>query len=111
MTKGRPPTVNFSAVEKNLVYVGYDAIVLTTTPLSITRGLRPARCADTAAARPHGPAPTITRSASFLIGLTLRSGYADRSCWERALHTNDLIATGAHTDVSDLRFNQRLNAI
>jgi len=70
MTKGNPPIDSFSAVEKNLTYVGYAAIVLTTTPLSITSARNPARCAETATASPHGPPPTITTSASFAISLT-----------------------------------------
>src|SRR4029077_1607021 len=111
MTKGSPPIDNFSAVEKNLTYVGYAAIVLTTTPLSITCARSPARCADTAAARPHGPPPTITRSASFAIGFIRWSDDADRARGKRALHADDLITAGAHTHVRDLRLDERLDAV
>src|SRR5947209_1046801 len=86
-------------------------MALTTTPLSITSGLSPARCAETAAARPHGPPPTITRSASFGIGLMRRSGYTNRARRQRALYTDDLISTRANADIGDLSLDQRLNAI
>src|SRR3954471_4017327 len=86
-------------------------MVLTTTPDSITMGLSPRRCADTAAARPHGPAPTITRSASFDISPARRSGYADRASRQRALDADDLIAPRSNADVRDLGLDQRLNAV
>ncbi len=69
MTNGSSPIASFSAVEKNRTYAGYAAIVLTATCDSITSGLSPALCAEIAAARPHGPAPTMTRSASSDIAL------------------------------------------
>src|SRR5258705_6556460 len=112
MTNGSPPIDSFSAVEKNLPYVGYGAIVLTTTPLSITCARNPARCAETAAASPHGPPPTITTSASFAISvIPARSGYANGARWKRALHTDDLIPAGANAAARDLRPARRLYAI
>src|ERR671926_251266 len=86
-------------------------MVLTTTPLSMTSGLRPPCCAETAAARPHGPPPTITRSASFAIRRLRLSGYTHRTCRQRAFHADDLISPRSDTDVGDLGFDQRLNAI
>src|SRR5450759_1956808 len=86
-------------------------MVLTTTPLSITCARSPARCAETAAARPHGPPPTITRSASFAISLISRSGDADGARGKRALYADDLIAASAHTHVGDLSLDERLYAV
>src|SRR5450759_2073209 len=91
--------------------MGYAAMVLTTTPLSITCGRSPARCAETATARPHGPPPTITRSASVAIGLISRSGDADGARGKRALYADDLIAASAHTHVGNLRLDERLYAV
>src|SRR5689334_13634219 len=109
MTNGSPPIVSFSAVEKNLTYVGYAAMVLTTTLLSMTSGRSPARCAETAAARPHGPPPTITRSASFDIALG--SGDDGGTDWERALDPDDLVAASPDAHVCDLCFDERLDTI
>src|SRR5882762_7611029 len=91
--------------------MGYAAIVLTTTPLSITCARSPARCAETAAARPHGPPPTITRSASFAIEFIRWSDDADRARGQRALHADDLITSCAHAHIRDLRLDERLNAV
>src|SRR3954467_15030428 len=86
-------------------------MVLTTTPDSITTGFSPTRCADTAAARPHGPAPTITRSASFDISPTWRSDYAYRAGRQRTLDADDLVASRADADIRDLGLDQRLDAV
>src|SRR4051794_7482109 len=85
-------------------------MVLTTTLLSITRGRRPARCADTAVARPPGPPPTITRSASFAIAFAILNDCC-RTDRNRALDSDDLVAARADAHVGDLGFDQRLNAI
>src|SRR6266566_8424500 len=77
----------------------------------MTCGRNRARCAETAAARPHGPPPTITRSASFAIASIQGSGYADRTGGKCALDADDLIAPGPDADVSDLRLYQRLYAV
>ena len=62
MTNGIPPNESFGAVEKKVAYVGYCAIVLTTQSASKIAVLSPARSHEIAAARPHGPAPTIATS-------------------------------------------------
>ena len=41
---------------------GYCVMLLTTHARSKTSVEKPARCAEMAAARPHGPAPTMTTS-------------------------------------------------
>ena len=57
-----PPNDNFSAVEKNVAYVGYCVMELTTQSPSNTSASSPARRAEIAAARPHGPAPMMAMS-------------------------------------------------
>src|SRR6266550_960558 len=85
-------------------------MVLTTTLLSMTRGRRPARWAETAAARPHGPPPTITRSASFSIALGVLGD--DRGTdRDRALYADDLVAARSDADVGDLCLDEGLDAI
>src|SRR4051812_45058106 len=110
MTKGSPPMVSFSAVEKNLTYVGYASIALTATWLSTTRGFTAAGWAKTAAARPPGSPPTITRSASLSIVSAISDAY---DCAQRtgSFPTDDVIATRPPTLVRDLRFDQRLDSI
>src|SRR4051812_42447020 len=88
MMNGRPPSESFSAVEKKVAYVGYCAMLATTTLDSRTSTLNPARIAEMAQARPHGPAPTTIRS--FL---------------------NDLVATRADAHVRHARLRQLLEPV
>src|SRR5215210_849274 len=85
-------------------------MVLTTTSPSSTTAERPARCAETAAASPHGPPPTIRRSTGSAERISL-SGCASRNSGKRALHTNDLVTPGADAHVGDLRLDKLLDAI
>src|SRR5688572_16978351 len=92
MMNGSPPSDSFSAVEKNVAYVGYCAMLATTTLDSSTSTVSPARIAEIAQARPHGPAPTIRRSSASLF-------------------FNDLVAARADAHVRDARLGQLLEAI
>src|SRR5688572_23408455 len=85
-----PPISMRSAVEKNVRYVGYPAIDDTTHDASMTIARHPARSIAMAAARPHGPAPTMTTSVS---------------------ESNDLISPRADADIGDPRLRQLLNAV
>src|SRR6185295_16923253 len=67
MMNGSPPSDSFSAVEKNVAYVGYWEMLATTTLDSTTSTLNPACIAEMAQARPHGPAPTIRRSVVVIL--------------------------------------------
>src|SRR4051812_23208194 len=67
MMNGTSPSESFSAVEKNVAYVGYWAMLATTTLASSTSTDKPARIAEIAAASPHGPAPTIRRSTVVIL--------------------------------------------
>src|SRR3954468_18907406 len=91
MMNGSPPSESFSAVEKNVAYVGYSLMLATTTFDSSTSTLRPARMAEMAQARPQGPAPTIRRSAGSLL--------------------NDLVAARPDAHVRHARLRQLLHAI
>jgi hypothetical protein len=82
---GRPPIDSFSAVEKNVAYVGYCVTVLHTGPLSSTATERPARIALIAAARPHGPAPTTATSTTSITRAPL--SVSTPMIWSRRVPT------------------------
>src|SRR5215475_2482864 len=65
-------------------------MVLTTDAPSSTSVESPARCAEIAAASPHGPPPTMRRS---------------------IIEADDLVAPRADADVGDPRLDQLLQAI
>src|SRR4051794_40733101 len=76
----------------------------------MTSGSSPARWAEIAAARPHGPAPTITRSTSFCSRVNVLADGGGRRR-NGTFDSYDLIPPRADADIGDRCLDQGFDPV